>query len=57
MLGSVAVIHHRATGNSDATSAADVLRATRDLALQAPDELNMQCVIGRRTAEAAVPGR
>ena len=31
-----------------------VLRATRDLAREAPDELSLQCAIGRRTAEATI---
>ena len=30
-------------------AAHDVLRTVRDLALEAPDELHLQCVIGRRT--------
>lgn len=36
------------------SAAAGVLRATRDLALQAPDQLTLQCSIGRRTAETTV---
>lgn len=36
------------------SSAADVLTATRDLAMHAPDELTLQFVAGRRTADAGV---
>jgi FAD/FMN-containing dehydrogenase len=36
------------------SAAADVLRVTRDLAAQAPDELTLQCAIGRRSADTAV---
>jgi FAD/FMN-containing dehydrogenase len=36
------------------TAAAEVLRVTRDLAAAAPDELTLQFVAGRRTADAAV---
>ena len=36
------------------SAAAAVLRATRDLAEHAPDELTLQFVAGRRTADAAV---
>ena len=36
------------------TSAREVLRVTRDLALEAPDELTLQCIMGRRTADTTV---
>lgn len=36
------------------SAAADVLAATRDLADRAPDELVLQCVVGRRTGETTV---
>lgn len=35
-------------------AAADVLRVTRDLAAEAPDELTLQCILGRRTADTTV---
>lgn len=36
------------------SSARDVLRATRDLAAAAPDELTLQCLVGRRTGDTTV---
>lgn len=36
------------------SAAAEVLRLTRDLAAEAPDELTLQCVVGRRTADTTV---
>lgn len=35
-------------------AAADVLRVTRELAAEAPDELTLQCVVGRRTGDTVV---
>ena len=36
------------------SAAAEVLRVTRDLAAGAPDELTLQCAVGRRTADTTV---
>ena len=36
------------------TAAREVLRITRDLASEAPDELTLQCIMGRRTADTTV---
>ncbi|MDQ6857510.1 MAG: FAD-binding oxidoreductase [Chloroflexota bacterium] len=36
------------------SAAAEILRVTRDLAAEAPDELTLQCIVGRRTADTTV---